>query len=184
MKRWPLRSTFALFPALQLDQRLGIMRKSWQVFHDRSLLREYFWNIILPVLQPCSAVGSSAADSLLKLQDRVVSSGLQDHCYFFSWRCFRVQPYPSTILSGAIKMKSYSIYPLSGALHMPYVPARVTRSAMVAHRHSFAFPRWRTQYRRNFVPLPVSLWNDLSDPVLDRVGQAGFNSRVNAFLLA
>ena len=40
------------------------------------------------------------------------------------------------------------------------------------------------QYRRSFVPLSVSLWNDLSDPVFDGVGLAGFKSRTNAFLLA
>ena len=34
------------------------------------------------------------------------------------------------------------------------------------------------------MPLSVSLWNDLSDPVFDGVGQAGFKSRANAFLLA
>ena len=37
-------------------QRLGIMRKSWQVFHDRSLLLRYFWSFVLPVLEYCSAV--------------------------------------------------------------------------------------------------------------------------------
>ena len=31
-------------------QRLGIMRKSWQVFHDRSLLLRSFWSFALPVL--------------------------------------------------------------------------------------------------------------------------------------
>ena len=41
-----------------------------------------------------------------------------------------------------------------------------------------------SQYRRSFVPLSVSLWNDLSDPVFDGVGLAGFKSRANAFLLA
>ena len=51
------------------------------------------------------------------------------------------------------------------------MPARVTRGALVAHRHSFASPRCRTsQYRRTSVPLSVSLWNDLSDPVFDAVG--------------
>ena len=30
----------------------------------------------------------------------------------------------------------------------------------------------------------MSLWNDLSDPVFDGVGLAGFKSRANAFLLA
>ena len=32
--------------------------------------------------------------------------------------------------------------------------------------------------------LSVSRWNDLSDPVFDGVGLAGFKSRANAFLLA
>ena len=51
------------------------------------------------------------------------------------------------------------MHPLSGALPLPYVPARVTRGALVAHRHSFAPSRCRTsQYLRSFVPLSVSLW--------------------------
>ena len=45
-------------------QRLGIMRKSWQVFDDRSLLLRYFWSFVLPVLEYCSAVWFSAAVSL------------------------------------------------------------------------------------------------------------------------
>ena len=73
------------------------------------------------------------------------------------------------------------MHPLRGALPLPYVPARVTRGAL----RSFAPPRCRTsQYRRSFVPLSVSLWNDFSDPVFDGVGLAGFKSRANAFLLA
>ena len=77
------------------------------------------------------------------------------------------------------------MHPLSCALPLPYVPAPVTRGALVAHWHSFAPPRCRTsQYRRSFVPLSVSLWNDLGDPVFDGVGLAGFKSRANAFLLA
>ena len=55
-------------------QRLGIMRKSWQVFHDRLLLVRSFWRFVLPVLEYCSAVWCSAADSHLKLLDRVVRS--------------------------------------------------------------------------------------------------------------
>ena len=44
-------------------QSLGIMRKSWQVFHDRSLLLRSLWSFVLPVLEYCSAVWCSAADS-------------------------------------------------------------------------------------------------------------------------
>ena len=68
------------------------------------------------------------------------------------------------------KIKSNIVHHLSSALHFPYVPERVTRGALFAHRHSFAPPRCRTsQYRRNFVPLSVSLWNDLCGPVFDGV---------------
>ena len=83
------------------------------------------------------------------------------------------------------KIRSNPMHPLSGALPLPYVPGRVTRSALVAHIHSFAPTRCRTsQYRRSFVPLSVTLWNDLSDPVFDGVGMVSFKSRANAFLLA
>ena len=60
-------------------QRLGIMRKSWQIFHDRSLLVRSFWNFVLLVLEYCSAVWCSAADSHLKLLDRVVVVAVP-HC--------------------------------------------------------------------------------------------------------
>ena len=38
--------------------------------------------------------------------------------------------------------------------------------------------------QQDFVPLLVSLWNDLSNPVFNGVGLDGFKSRANAFLLA
>ena len=83
------------------------------------------------------------------------------------------------------KIQSNQIHPLSRALLFPYVPARVTRGALVAHRHSFAPPRCKTsQYRRTFVPFSVSLWNDLCGPVFDGVGLVAFKSRASAFLLA
>ena len=77
------------------------------------------------------------------------------------------------------------MHPLYGGLPVQHVPVLVTRGGMLAHRYTYAPPRCRTsQYRRNFVPFSVSLWNDLSDPVFDGVGLAGFKSRANAFLLA
>ena len=114
----------------------------------------------------------SAADSHLKLLDRVVRSagflagGVLD--------CNLAHHRSVVELCMLFKIKSNPIHPLSGALPLPYVPARVTRGALVAHRHSFAPPRCMiSQYRRTFVPLSVSLWNDLSDPVFDGVGLAG-----------
>ena len=77
------------------------------------------------------------------------------------------------------------MHPLNGALPGMYVPAGVTRGALVAHRYTDAPPRCRTlQYNRTFIPFSVSLWNDLANPVFDVVGLAGFKSRANASLLA
>ena len=57
------------------SQRLDILRKSLRVFHDRSLLGRCFRGFVLPVLEYCSAVWCSAADTHLKLLDRAVSGG-------------------------------------------------------------------------------------------------------------
>ena len=40
------------------------------------------------------------------------------------------------------------------------------------------------QIETHFIPLSVSLWSDLANPVFDDVGLAGFKSRANASLLA
>ena len=167
-----MRSTFVLFPVP--------LRKSWQVFHDRSLLVRSFRSFVQPVMEYCSAVWCSAADSHLKLLDRVVRSigflagGVLE--YNLAHRR------SVAVLCMLFKIKSNLMHPLSGALPLPYVPPRVNR-ALFALRHSFALPRCRTsQYRRIFVPLSVPLLNDLSDPVFNGVGLAGFKSRANTFL--
>ena len=150
---------------------LGIMRKSWQVFHDWSLLLRSFWSFVLLVLEYCSAVWCSAANLHLKLLDRVVKSagflagGVIEcklaHCRSVAELCM------------LFKITSNPMHPLSS-----------NRGALVPHRHSFVPPRCRTsQYRRTFVPLSVSLWNNLSHPVFDGVGQVSFKSRTNAVLL-
>ena len=77
------------------------------------------------------------------------------------------------------------MHSLNGALLGPYVPVRDARGAVVAHRFTNALPRCRTsQYRMIFIPLSVSLWNDLASNVFDGVGLADFKSRANAFFLA
>ena len=160
------------------------MRKSLQVFHDRSLLLRYFWSFVLPVLEYCSAVWCSAADSYLKLLDRVVRSA--DFQGGGVLECNLAHHRSVAELCMLFKIKSNPMHPLSGALPLPYVPACVTRGSLVAPRHSFANPRCRTsQYRRSFVPSRYLFGTILySDPVFDGVGLAGFKSRANAFLLA
>ena len=165
------------------SQRLGILRKSWQVFHNRLLLGRCYRGFVLPVLEYCSAVWCSAADTHLRLLDRVVSSAS-----FLTggvFECDLAHRRSVAVLCMLYKIRCNSMHPLYGALPVPYVPVRVTRGAVIAHRFTYEPPRCSTsQYRRTFIPLSVSLWNDHSDPVFDGVGLAGFKSRANAFLLA
>ena len=137
----------------------------------------------LPVLEYCSAVWCSAADTHLKLLYRVVSGA----CFLAGGvlNCNLSHCRSVAMLCMLYKIRCKPMHPLCGALPVPYVPVRVTRGTLIAHRYTYAPPRCRTsQYRRTFIPLSVSLWNDLVDPVFDGVGLAGFKSRFNAFLLA
>ena len=54
-------------------QRRGILRKSWRVFHDISLLGRCCPGFVLSVLEYCSAVWCSDTDTHLKLLDHAVS---------------------------------------------------------------------------------------------------------------
>ena len=153
------------------------------MFHDRSLLVSCFRGFVLPVLEYCSAVRCSAADTHLKLLDRAVSGAR-----FLTggvFECDILQRRYVVVLSMLYKIRFNSVHSLNGALPGPYVPVWVTRGALVAHRYTYAPPRYRTlQYSRSFIPFSVSLWNDLANPVFDGVGLAGFKRRANASLLA
>ena len=164
-------------------QRLGILRKSWRVFHDRSLLGRCFRCFVLPVLECCSAVFCSAADIHLTLLDRAVSGARLLAGGVFE--CDISHRRSVAILCMLYRIRCNTVHPLNGALPGPYVPVRATSGAVVAHRHTYAPPRCRTlQYSRTFITFSVSLWNDLANPVFDGVGLVGFKSRANASLLA
>ena len=53
--------------SIAASQRLGILRKSWRVFHDRSLLGRCFRGFVLTVLEYCSAVWCSVSNWLVCL---------------------------------------------------------------------------------------------------------------------
>ena len=89
------------------------------------------------------------------------------------------------VLCMIYKIRCNPMLPLYGILPVTYVPVRVTRGALVAHHYTYALPCCRTsQYCKTFIPLSVSLWNGLDDPVFDGVGLTAFKSRANALLLA
>ena len=169
--------------SIAASQRLGILRKSWRVFHDRSLLGRCFRGFVLPVLQYCSAIWCTAADTHINLLDRAVSGAR--FLTGGAFECDISHRRSVAVLCMLYKIRCKAMHPLSGALPGPYVPLRVTRGALVTQRYTYAPPRCRTsQYSRTFIPLSVSMRNDLANPVFDSVGLAGFKSRANAFLLA
>ena len=165
------------------SQRLGIFRNFWQVFHDRSLLGRclgllscQFCRTVLPfgALLPIHTLDYWTEWSVVPI---FLTGGVFD--------CDLAHRRSVTVLCMLYRIRCNPMHPLCGALPVPYVPMRVTRGAVIAHRFTYAPPRCRTsQYRQNFIPLSVSLWNDLSDPVFDGVGLAGFKRRANALLLA
>ena len=159
------------------SQRLDILRKSWQVFHDGSLLGRCFRGFVLPVLEYCPAVCCSAADTHLRLLNQDVSGA--SFLTGSVFECDLAHRRSVAVLCMLYKIRCNPMHPLC-AVPVPYVPVRVTRGPVIAHRYTYAPPRCRTtKYRRTFIPLAVSLRNDLSDPVFGGVGLAGFKSRAN-----
>ena len=168
---------------MQLNsQRLGTLRQSYQVFHDRSLLGRCFRGFVLPVFEHCSTVWCSAADTHLKLLERAVSEARFLTVGVFE--CVIAHRRSVAILCMLYEIRCNPTNPLNGAVPGPHVLVRVTRGALVAHRYTYAPPRCTiSQCRMTFISLLVSLWNDLAEPVFDGVGLADFKSWANSFLL-
>ena len=153
------------------------------MFHDRSLLGRCFRGFVLEVLEYCSVVRCSAANTHLKLLDRALSGAR-----FLTGGVFEcdISHCRSVAVLGMLyKIRCNPVHHLNCALPLPHVPVQVTRGALVAHRYTYAPPRCRTlQYSRTFIPFSMSLWNDLANPVFDGVGLAGLKIRANASLFA
>ena len=144
------------------SQRLSILRKSWRVFHDRSLLGRCFRGFVLTVLEYCSAVWCSAADTHLKLLDRAVNGARFLTVGVFE--CDISHRRSVAVLCMLYKIRCNPVHPLNGALPALYVPVWVTCCALVAHRYTYVPPRCRTlQYSRTFIPLSGSRWDDLAN---------------------
>ena len=128
-----------------------------------------FWSIVLPS-------GARLPIHILNyLTEQSVVPG------FYLGVCLSVtflidDPWQSSVFF--FKIRCNPVHPLNGALPEPYVPVRVTRGALVAHRYTYAPPRCRTlQYSRTFILFSVSSGTILLIPysmVWDlRVSRAG-----------
>ena len=164
------------------SQRPGILRKSWRVFHDRLLIGRCFWGFVLPVLEYCSAVWCSAANTHLKLLDRVVSGA----CFLADGvlNCNLSHRWSVAVLCMLYKIRCNQMHPLCGALPVSYVPVRVTRGALIAHRYTCAPPRCRTsQYRRIFILLLNISLERSGWPRIRRCGIDGFQEQVQCLFV-
>ena len=161
--------------------KLGIMRRSWRIFRDTSLLKKCFNTFVLPVLEYCSSVWCSAASSHLRLLERVVTSAK----FLVSGEldCDLEHRRSVAALCMLYKVWSNPIHSLNPFLPPPYQPGRITRGAVAAHQYSLSAVRCRTvQYGRTFLPWTVQLWNELDGDVFDGGGLESFKCRVNRFL--
>ena len=98
-------------------QRHGILRKSWRVLHDRSLLGRCFRCFVWPVLEYCSAVWCSAADTHLISGARFLTGGV--------FECDIAQRRSVAVLCMLHKMFN-PMDSLNGALPRQYVSVRFT----------------------------------------------------------
>ena len=181
--RWLLRSIFAVFQ-VQLLNDLG----SWLSRGKYSMIDYFMWDALGVLFCPFwnTALRYGARLPIHTLNYWTVYS-VHDASFLTGgvFECDLAHRRSVAVLCMLYKIRCNPLHSLYLALPVPYVPVRVTRGAVIAHRYTYAPPRCRTsQYSRTFIPFSVSLWDDLSDPVFDGEGLAGFNGRANAFLLA
>ena len=91
---------------------------------DRFFHGRYFQSFVLPVLEYCSAVWCSAADTHLKLLNHAVrAAGFLSGRVFVSDNAHRRSV---AVLCKPYKIRCNPMHPLNGALLGSYVPVRVT----------------------------------------------------------
>ena len=140
-----------------------------------------FNSFILPCLEYCSPVWSSAADSHLKLLDKNLRAckflipnltiSLQHRRFISSLRMlYKIFHNPSQ--------------PLHSELPNLFRPRRVTRGSLSINSLSFSPMRFHTsQYSRCFIPATTKLWNELPSMIVEATELQKFKIGANAFLL-
>ena len=142
-----------------VTQKIDLLRKSFRIFGDHDVLLRYFNFFILPCLEYCSPVWSSAADSHIKLLDKNLRSckflipnlaiSLQ-HRHFISSLCMlhKIFHSPSHLLHSELPNL--------------FRPRRVTRGSLSINSLSFSPMRFHTSHcSRCFIPATTKLWNEL-----------------------
>ena len=164
------------------SSRIGVLRKVSSLFADAEVVSRSFWSYILPLLEYCSPVWSSAAACHLSLLDRTVRRAVS--LSEGTVRCDLAHRRQVASLCMFFKIFHNGDHPVRSHYPSLFVPTRLTRRAAALHDFVLLAPRCKTvQYSRSFVPACVALWNGLDSSVFDGSNVSSFKSLVNQFLL-
>ena len=131
-----------------------------------------FWGFVLPVWEYCSAVWCLIAEKHIKIVDGGVSGKFFSTGGVFECDIVHRRSVLNILYALLVQVLCYAPS-LWCSTCMVYASAGYTR-CLAAHLYTYAPPRCRTsQYRRIFIPVSVSLWNDLVHHVGDSVESAG-----------
>ena len=167
--------------ATSVSRKLGMLRKSFRIFGDEAIILKCFNSFLLPCLEYCSPVWSSAAQSHLRLLDRVVSSVrfLLPNLHIDLWHRRKVSS-----LCLLHKIYYNSLHPLHSSLPDLEVFLRHTRRAAAANRLSFVSIRFNTdQFARSFLLATTKLWNLLPSEVVESSDLQKFKRSANSFMI-
>ena len=162
-------------------QKLGILRLTWSIYQDADIVARCFWSLILPVVEYCSPVWSSAAEGHLNLLDRIVRriSRMRNGLV----QCDLWHRRNVAALCMLHKIRSNADHPLHPRLPPPFVPARALRHHVQCHAHQLAPIHCRTgQYQRSFEPRVSSLRNNLGYDVVFDGGLQRFKTTTHRYL--
>ncbi len=163
------------------SQKLGVVRKAYRIFGDQSISASCFRCFILPLLEYCAPVWSSAAVSHLRLIDRVVSSARFLCGGEAAWDLGHRRNVSSVCM--LYKIHANQLHPLNASIPNAFVPTRNTRLASNSHARCLQQVRCHTsQFQRSFVPCAVRLWNMLDEGTCTTSDVQKFKSASNKIL--
>ena len=164
-----------------VSQKVGIIRKCWQVYRDNSLILKCFYSFLLAFFEYCSAVWMSAAPTHLQMLDRVFNS-----VKFLLPTDVKIE-HRRTVAAVCILYKIFNKpeHPLYDRLPGPACPIRPTRRAqqMNSRACQSLLSRNSVQFNRSFLPSIIEIWNFHPQEIVDAQTMGRFKSLVYRFLL-
>ena len=145
-----------------------------------------FNSFILPCLEYCSTVWSSAADSHLELLGKDLRA-----CKFLIPNLtisFQHRRFISSLCM-LYKIFHNPSHPLPSELPNLFRPRRLTRGSLSINSLSFSPMRYTSQYSRCFIPATTKLWNELPSMIVEATEHKNLRlvlmpfSRIQGYLL-